>query len=556
MELPGPPPRGLRLAIFFFFLAVFSLSGSRDRPWGDANPIYDVAQNIVRNKTVAQSYRWPPDAPAGRDGKFYAFNPLLNSLAHVPGVLLREALLARYPATSKDPKILAARAGVDVLSLPWSSHLASIVSGALVCVLFFGLCFQHGLSARASTLATLMIGLGSSVWVYAHYTYTESLQTALFTGFLLSLIRLLYDGKGRNAGSLGLWAGLLFDAKIVYAAALPGAALLIVWTLRHDPKRLLRVCGIALAVFLPVIILVPYYNWLRFGAISNDGYSGYSSSHFSRGSLWIGLTGFLVSPGKSVFLYSPPLLLALWGWADLRRRFPRTLVAIIVTTVPVIIVYARSAFWHGDWAWGPRYLTFAVPALAFPAALALDRWVSQKRRLLLAGTVTVVLGAGISVQVLGIAFYWDHYIRIVREVTPKWLGAPNRAGSNPPDRGGFCDACFEDMYAHQWLPMFQPIKGHLWLARHVTFGHAWPKAEKDAPWHPSTTLVLYSQQYEAARIDWWALDWTEHRPKAVALGAALTLMLGLSAYGWRRSLRSIPAKPQLSQAVPPNLLPQ
>jgi hypothetical protein len=204
----------------------------------------------------------------------------------------------------------------------------------------------------------------------------------------------------------------------------------------------------------------------------------------------------------------------------------------------VIALYARFIFWAGDYAWGPRYLVFCVPVLALPAALVIERALDGRR--LLAAAIAVVFAAGFAVQVIGNAYYWDHWIRIAKEASAGWLGKPNRAGSYPPDRGGICDACFEDLYAQQWLPPFQPISGHLWLMRHTPFGDDYKTAEKDAPWHLYTkvNVPIDEQWYKRARIDWWGIDWDEQRGRAAMLIAlailCLPLLLGLFLW-WRAS---------------------
>jgi hypothetical protein len=91
-------------------------------------------------------------------------------------------------------------------------------------------------------------------------------------------------------------------------------------------------------------------------------------------------------------------------------------------------------FWSGDWCWGPRYLLFMVPVLLLPAVLALDHLLGARRRVAVvaAGSFFAV---GLFVQVLGNAFYWDHFIRISQEARSRWLGSPNRAGAASVDRG-------------------------------------------------------------------------------------------------------------------------
>ena len=69
---------------------------------------------------------------------------------------------------------------------------------------------------------------------------------------------------------------------------------------------------------LVAILLVGAYNAVRFGSPAETGY-GETAQAFTT-PLYIGLYGLLLSPGKSVFLYAPILLAAIFGWFPLRRR--------------------------------------------------------------------------------------------------------------------------------------------------------------------------------------------------------------------------------------------
>jgi hypothetical protein len=504
------------VAIFLTFFGLYMLSGSRERPWGDANPVYEVAENLVRRGGVDVSVRWPVDLPPGRDGKYYAINPLLPSLTHVPAVAARELYLKLTPKNA-------------ALSLPIAAHVAPAALGALTCVLFFGLARRFG-SPRAATWATIVLGVGTMVWVYARYPYTEILQAACFTGCALALVRALDDPSPSSARWLGLAAGLLVSSKLVYFVAIPGAALVVAWRLRERPRELLTFFAWTAATFAPWIVLLLFYNWLRFGSLLSSGYG-----EVVPGSGWIGLFGLLLSPGKSVLLYSPPLVVALFGVPALWRAHRLALLAFLGALVPVVVLYARFLFWAGDYAWGPRYLTFAIPVLLLPLVPVLDRLRGRRAALLLAPT----LAAGIAVQLLGNAFYWDHWIRISKEVSAAWLGKPDRRGSTPRDRGGICDACFEDLYAQQWLPPFSPIAGHAWLLRHVPGGDDWKTAQADAPWRVYTRLEVKidEQWYKRARLDWWPMDWPR-KDAAALMGLVLALPLLAGAWLWRRALRS------------------
>src|SRR5262249_22179559 len=136
---------------------------------------------------------------------------------------------------------------------PITSHLAPAALGALVCLLFFELSRQHGIGLRTSSWATLFLGVGTSIWVYARYPYTEILQTACFTGFYASLLRACRAPNNRAGWRLGAWAGLLFNAKTVFALSVITGALYLVWRLRNQRPHLLAVLTRAAIALLPAI---------------------------------------------------------------------------------------------------------------------------------------------------------------------------------------------------------------------------------------------------------------------------------------------------------------
>src|SRR5262249_29056851 len=150
--------------------------------------------------------------------------------------------------------------------------------------------------------------------------------------------------------------------------------------------------------------------------------------------LWRGLYGLLLSPGKSVFLYSPPLAVAVFGLAALARRRPAFAAAFVATFAPVLLLYGRFLNWDGDWAWGPRYLTFALPTLCLPLAVLIDRAHGQaKGRRPLVALLAAAFAAGLAVQVIGGALYWGHWFRIASTMITEWLGKPPCGPPPNPD---------------------------------------------------------------------------------------------------------------------------
>ena len=510
-----------QLGLFLVCFAAILLAGSREPPWTDARPIYAVAQSLVSRGALDAGIQ----THLRRDGKYYAQQPLLTSLIHVPGAALEKVLLKRYPDSSMPIRALA-------------GHLGPAVVGALACLFFALLLVDLGLGARLGIAGAFILGGTTFFIVYARSPYSEIAQATTFLGFYVWLLRVCRWPTPGTAAAFGAFAGAMVNTKVVFILALPGAVVLaaVLLVRRHGWTTFWRSCGWALAGGAPFLIMLLGYNALRTGSPFNNGYPSMTADGNQYAEkLWVGLWGLFLSPGKSLFLYNPPLvagLLALprvladrhrdWAWAAL------------LTAGPVVLLYGRLLAWHGDWCWGPRYIIFVVPLLLLPAMLWFPHLAAHKLRLG-AATMAVLCTLGVGMQVLGTAFYWDHYLRIDHEARPQWLGHPNRAAAASRDQGGWCDPCLEDLYGLNWLPAFSPISGHAWLLGHVPREHAWDKARLDAPWTRYTRLpVNAANSYGRVRVDWWLLDYWKDRRKA-GLGL-LALFLGMGTLGafWLR----------------------
>jgi hypothetical protein len=514
--------------VFVGFLCVYLLTASRTPPFGDAVPMWEAAQNLVRHGSFAIDMRWPVNAPAGPDGRYYPVAALLACLVHVPGALLQVALAALAPGR--------AAAFVAV-----TSQLGPLILGGLTPMLFFRLLKRLGYGVRPAASATLLLGLGTFVWVYAHRPYSEILQTVCFVFFLGSLFDAANPPRRTAFIRWGFSAALLVNSKNVFFVCLPGATIFLLMRLRDRSNFSARVfataMGWACVGLAPGLIALGWYNHTRWGSVFDSGY-GRVTTDFWRENIFVGLWGQFLSPGKSIFLYAPPLLLAAIGLRRLWTTRREVAIAIGLVVGPVVLLYARYLFWSGDWGWGPRYLVFALPALMIPVAelFPTERRLGPPMRAGVAATLVL----GIAVQCLGNAFCWDDFINISRQAQQSWLGRPNTTGTVLAPYP--CFSCFEEVYPTEWLPVMQPIEGHFWLLGHRLAGDDWRTAEADAPWKRYTSLPLdIRQSYDAAEIDWWPLG-TEQgvwSPMLIILGL---LALAIPIRPWIAALR-VPPRP-------------
>jgi hypothetical protein len=534
--------------LFGTIALMYLFSTSRERPWGDATPIWEVADSIAHNHNLYAKTRWPMALPNGKDGKLYGLAPILQCAIHVPGAALQRSISARWPAYWQ-------------ITWRFTSHLASTLLGTLSCVLFFGLCRRLGMRPIPAAASTLALAFATSVWVYSRYPYSETLQLACFTGFFAKLLDVRDNPTWRKAALLGVWAGLLVNAKPVFLLSGIGAGMFLIWELRRNWRGLLLVALVSIASAFPFGATYLYYNYLRWGSIYSTGYglafAGTGVSSAPIGVLHelplVGLFGMFLSPGKSIFLYCPPLFLALLGFLRFAKRFRTVVLAMVLTIFPGLYLHAQMVSWAGDYAWGPRYMTFALAVLLLPAGFLLqdllDKAASLRRWLGIAFFAAIFV-SGVAVTYIGNAIYWDHFIRIETEATQNWLGMPNQKGDGVSTPSFPCPVCFETIYSLQWLPPFQHIVGNYWLLGHLPKNDTWDVAEKDAPWRRYTNLqVDIRLSYGRARVDWWFIDYRHSFPTlawtlVIGLPLLSAVMLLLFLLEIRRTVRAVRSSPQ------------
>ncbi|MDB4954616.1 MAG: rane protein of unknown function, partial [Myxococcales bacterium] len=485
-----------------------------------AHGMWEVAERIAKDGSLDIHTRWPEDIPPGRDGKTYCISPLGPSIVHLPGAAIVYLLHRAAPA-------------YDKLVKPLATHLAPAALGALACSLFFMLLVELGARKKTASVCTAILAVATTTWVYARYPYSEILQMTCFLGLFRQTLRVLDKPDRREALWLGAWAGVLLNAKYVLALPIAGAALLIVWTLRRNRKELARVVGWAAVAGVPLVLVACAYNYARWESVTSSGYEGYLAPYFG-GRYFDGLWGMLLSPNKSAFVYSPPLVLAVIGLPHVIRTQRKFGLALLAMACPLFLLYCQYKTWSGDYAWGPRFFVWLLPVVLVGLYGFWDgvaaRWRPRVRIAILGSVVAL----GIGVQVMGNALYWDHFIRVSIDVKNQWLGNPNRSGAYLAERGrGHCDSCLEDTYQLLWLPAFQPVLGHWWLVKSIVAGDDEREAQKSAPWRTYTTLDMnLAATYPRARFDWWGLLWLKDARETWVAGLVLlVVMLGATLLG-------------------------
>jgi hypothetical protein len=140
--------------------------------------------------------------------------------------------------------------------------------------------------------------------------------------------------------------------------------------------------------FSGILVLWALFEFARFGKL----FGGYAGETFSY-PFFTGLLRLTVLPNKGLFWYAPIVLLAPFGFFELRRRDARLALACAASALSLLLTASAWWAWDGQAGWGPRLLLPALPPLLVFAGLAPSR---SARPVRFAGALALVLGTGVN----------------------------------------------------------------------------------------------------------------------------------------------------------------
>ncbi|MDQ2831911.1 MAG: hypothetical protein M3Y74_23030 [Chloroflexota bacterium] len=175
-----------------------------------------------------------------------------------------------------------------------------------------------------------------------------------------------------------------------------------------DHRLLLRDLASYGVGVLPSVLINIFYDVVRWGRPLQTGPKPDHTLGFPP---WIGLPDLLISPGKGLLWYTPAVLLLVLAARPFWRRFPRPSILFALICGVYLFFYANVNYWHGDPAWGPRYLYAILPYLLLPLGEVFARW--RGYRLPVRGVLVGVLALSFLIQFSAVTVsYWRqwHYI--------------------------------------------------------------------------------------------------------------------------------------------------
>lgn len=271
------------------------------------------------------------------------------------------------------------------------SFLSPLVTAGTV-VLLASAVLALGFGARAALLVAVLYGTASLAVPHARSSMVDPLGTFLITLALWAVLRYRAGGHPSHLALTSFGIGAAIGSKVLYGACGPPLVLFALWSCwrRRDLRGLLW----HLVPLLAWAAALAWFNVVRFGSPWEVGHSQrtlFKPTFYSL-PFFHGVLGFLVSPGRAVWIYTPLLLLVPAGLRALHRRRPAATWAIVGLFLAFFLPLCKLANWHGAWTWGPRFLLPVTPALFLALA---PRFEGSRR---LRGGVRGLIAASLLVQ--------------------------------------------------------------------------------------------------------------------------------------------------------------
>jgi hypothetical protein len=354
----------------------------------------------------------------GRGGRLYSWYGIGQSLLMLPADLVGTAIahLPVFADYGDDPSV--------------RSIVVSYSTSILVNVLTTLIAFRFLRQLRFSPNETIA-GVLALLVCTTHLHYTQNMMENNYI-MLLTLTGFAFQYEWLRTGSrralfIGSAAlGLNLLTRLTTALDLIAAGVFLLFVLLFERvstralwRRLLDYMKTAAPVYAFFLLIDRVYNFYRFESFTTTYVTNFArEARLQDPALpvnypWstpfhIGFVGALCKPEKSIFLFDPLLVLAIFLLVVLWKRLPPELRAYAITSLLLLLAYisfyARYTFWAGDFAWGDRYVSSTVELVALMAVpLLLHHRANLGQWIWRAGFALIVIS--LIIQIASLAFW-------------------------------------------------------------------------------------------------------------------------------------------------------
>lgn len=392
--------------------------------------------SVARNLYYTGEPTAPPDESAGgmwfskniqfntqlgKDGKTFSSTGIGYSLAFLPAVAITDLVYKYYNLSLPQHFPLES----DWMTLMLAGFTNSFFAAGLGVILFLYL-IELKLNKKQALLIVFVGLFATNLLPYSKHIFAHMMfvMFLVMTAYFIKLFSV--NPKNRFL----FFAGISYGINLITynpTSVLSALPLVLYYFLLVKPKfntdflkKFSKQLLIALIGFLPFVIIFYWHQQI----ISLDTqtqasagfYQAYAKSavfNLPISTVYEGVFGQLLSPGRSILLYSPILILLIIYWFKLGKKNLAEIVLFLSLSTIYVLFYSVQrqfeeqwgfmGYWGGELSWGPRYLLPLIPFGLLLVGLVYTK-ISKQAKLFIF-TPLAILGLGIAV--LGILIPYE-----------------------------------------------------------------------------------------------------------------------------------------------------
>ncbi|OGK62551.1 hypothetical protein A2334_05960 [Candidatus Roizmanbacteria bacterium RIFOXYB2_FULL_38_10] len=219
----------------------------------------------------------------------------------------------------------------------------------------------------------MLVGIfASNLIIQGHQQFAHLLFSLFVLLALDQLTQYAHHNRAINIILFSLaFAAVAASYNTTFIFLIPALLIYYVFASEKKQRNVYQTLKLGLS-FLPAIAVQGIWNYLRYGNPLLTGYLQRAEAIyvFNIGEMIKHLYGMTIGPNKGLLIYSPILFFSyLYCLKNMKtkNKSVRSLIVFFLTlTVSYLLGYSPVTFWHGDSAYGPRYLTpLVVVGLVF-----------------------------------------------------------------------------------------------------------------------------------------------------------------------------------------------
>lgn len=284
---------------------------------------------------------------------------------------------------------------------------------ASISVVFVYLSLKELADKKTAAIVALIYAFATNTWtISSQALWQQGLVELLLAMSIFLVLRNERASSNKSFIFLGILSGLfIFNRPMDGILIIP----VVYYVLALERGRFNYYAISAFLSSAPFLL----YNLYFFGSL----FGGYSDPVFLKDfdigpDMIYRLLGLLISPSRGLFIYTPVMLLSIFGYLKVtqisNRRIRIFLLILGLSCSILLFAYCAWIQWWGGGCYGPRLLTGMLPGLAiflglFIKSINLD--FKNKKNIFLISILSLLLVWSIFVQFVGAFYYpngnWD-----------------------------------------------------------------------------------------------------------------------------------------------------